>query len=707
MPRPAHKRPSTTMRSCPFPLLRSTLLTLAAALLIAGARPASAEAEASPPPVADFFRNPEIFDEALSPTGDFLAILGQGSTGRSRLAIIDLATPDKIRNSISMEDADVGQFWWVNDNRLVFTVADWSGNRETGRGGLFAVDRDGSNLVPLIAPKFGFRQDVTGSLIHSRVLSGNSFTFHSILHDGSDDILVSEWIFPSGHGVLVANAVVLHRLNTRTRAITNLTVGQPPGVLEWHIDPDGHPRVATAFVNGRRIVYARNPPSERWEVLGDFDQLTSHEFSPRFIGFNDTLYAEKNQRGALYRYDLARRQFAAEPLIRIADYDFDATAEFDFKARKLLGFHYLADAQGTAWLDSRFAEYQKKIDAALPATINTISCGDCLSSRYLLIHANSDRRPTGYFLYDTRDGRMLGVGEQRSWIKPAQMGRRDFIHYKSSDGLAIPAYITLPPKPYKRPYPLVVLVHGGPWVRGSSWEWESEPQFLASRGYAVIQPEFRGSWGFGFDFFKAGWAQWGLAMQDDLAEAARWAVAQGIADPSRIAIAGASYGGYASLMGLIKNPEIFKCAVEWFGVTDINLLYSTQWSASSDAFIQYGAPVLIGDPVRDAERLQASSPLQNAGKITQPVLMAYGSKDLRVPSVHGERLRSAIATRKDNVEWILYPDEGHGWSIEKDRIDFYTRFEAFLDRYLRALPSNSGAPAAADATGNQPVAGSR
>ena len=233
---------------------------------------------------------------------------------------------------------------------------------------------------------------------------------------------------------------------------------------------------------------------------------------------------------------------------------------------------------------------------------------------------------------------------------------------------------------------MVVLVHGGPWVRGGEWEWEPQSQFLASRGYVVIEPEFRGSVGFGFKHFRSSWKQWGLTMQDDVADAAQWAIKQGYADPKRVCIAGASYGGYATLMGLIRNPELFRCGVEWVGVTDIDLMYSITWSDASDRWKRYGMPRMVGDRKQDAAQLAATSPIKLADKVTQPLLMAYGGVDERVPIEHGTQFRDAVRKTNQKVEWVVYADEGHGWLLPANRIDFWTRVERFLDKNLKNAP---------------------
>ena len=215
------------------------------------------------------------------------------------------------------------------------------------------------------------------------------------------------------------------------------------------------------------------------------------------------------------------------------------------------------------------------------------------------------------------------------------------MRFKARDGLSIPMYVTLPRHGARKNMPTVVLIHGGPWVRGRTWGWNRDTQFLASRGYAVLEPEFRGSLGYGFKHFKAGWGQWGLAMQDDVADAARWAITQGIADPKRICIAGASYGGYAALMGLARSRTC-SAAVSPGSELPTSSNYLPTPGPTSARARRFGYGRLIGDPQKDAAKFRATSPLHNADKIKQPVLLAYGAQDLRVPIDHGRRFRSAV-----------------------------------------------------------------
>jgi dipeptidyl aminopeptidase/acylaminoacyl peptidase len=304
---------------------------------------------------------------------------------------------------------------------------------------------------------------------------------------------------------------------------------------------------------------------------------------------------------------------------------------------------------------------------------------------WVLVESYSDTTPTTFLLFNTDTKDYRKIGSMRPRIKPDQMGHQQSLRYKARDGLEIPALLTLPPGVPAQKLPLVIMVHGGPFVHGNSWGWDAETQFLASRGYAVLEPAYRGSTGFGYNHFRAGWKQWGLAMQDDLADGAKWAIAKGIADPKRICIAGASYGGYAAMMGLVNDSDLYRCGINWAGVTDINLMYTGTWTNSGDIserYRQYGMPELVGDRVKDSAQLKATSPLLQASRIRQPVLLAYGGADRRVPIHHGKLFYDAIKQSNPDVEWIMYQSEGHGWNVRENQIDFWSRVEKFLNRNI-------------------------
>jgi dipeptidyl aminopeptidase/acylaminoacyl peptidase len=385
----------------------------------------------------------------------------------------------------------------------------------------------------------------------------------------------------------------------------------------------------------------------------------------------------------VYSYDLVKGELGKQPLIDLGDYDF--SGRLVYGGGKLLGVRLLTDASSTHWWSKDMQAVQDKVDQLLPDTVNQIAMPQRPETPWLLVTSWSDRQPRVYVLYNRETQALTKIGEAYPDIPAARMARQLLLHYKARDGLSIPAWLTLPPGGKQNGLPMVVLVHGGPFMRGGEWGWDADAQFLASRGYAVLEPEFRGSTGFGMRHFQAGWKQWGLAMQDDLADGARAMVAQGVADGKRICIAGASYGGYAALMGVVKDGDLYQCAVDWAGVTDIKLMYNGSWSMDSDLsqdYRQYGMPLLVGDLSADAAQLQATSPLEQAARIKRPLLLAYGSSDQRVPLVHGTRFYEAVKAGNPDVEWVVYDGEGHGWSLPDNRVDFWTRVERFLAKHI-------------------------
>lgn len=638
------------------------------------------------PPVDSFFQNPDKTLAVLSPKGNYVAYVTTTKDGAQSIEFRETANLNKGDAVINTSAGDrILALDWVNENRLVFEIERERAEFVAGTD-VVAINRDGSNPIQLMTGNFRYVQEATGSAVKNKMLPWD-YRFFGTTHDESDDILVTKLAHGSRLGEISGTRI--YRLNTKTQKLNDmLEVTQPANVRDWVVDQNDFPRIAYSEKKEICTVSYLAPESETWSEISSGDCYKHDGIRPFYFESPTSLYVTKNYNGikSLYRYDLAKKQLASAPFITLQGFDFNGALVMDYPGKKILGIKYDGDAWGTMWLDPKFKEIQHKIDLVLNTTNNFLSCGsDCLNSPAILVKSTSDRQPTKYFIYNVAQNHLVGFAAAFPKIEPKQMGTRDFAYFTARDGMKIPVYYTLPPGKVTGPMPTIVLVHGGPWVRGSSWEWEAEAQFLATRGYVVIQPEFRGSLGFGSAFFKAGWKQWGLTMQDDLADAALWAVKKGWADPKRVGIMGASYGGYATLMGLIKNPEIFRCGVEWAGLTDLTLRYNTPQSDASSETLDYDLKTLVGDPVADAAMFQQNSPLQNTDKLTQPLLIAHGQMDRRVPIVHATELYSAVKEHNKNVEWIVYSDEPHGWYHQNNRIDFWNHVEAFLDKNLKTV----------------------
>ena len=660
--------------------LRGAVLAAALACARPAPPPNNAPPPAAPPPIASFFANSSFGDAKLSPDARYLAVRAGAPGKRDFLVVVTLAD-NSAKVVASYDEADIGEFRWISNERLVFNTRDKGvglGNTEYAPG-LYAVNRDGSKFVELV-DRTGRNAGTTRG---RKVLPAYTYLLPQPGAQDSDYIYVASANVDMG-GEL--RSFDLLRLNTLTGHTQ--TVPRPGNVRSWMLDHQGEPRLATTIEDGTVTLHYREPAGGTWRVLSSYQSYGDGGKALLPVGFtaDGKLYALARSGGrdttAVHVFDPATGKFDPQPVLVTAGFDFEG--QLVGNRDKVLGVLFRTDALSNEWFDPGMKAVQEAVDKLLPATVNLLSVPAQGDSPWVLVRSYSDVAPGTYWLYNRRTKAVSKIADVRPAIQPAQMGRQQFVRYKARDGLEIPALLTLPAGG-KKNLPMVVLVHGGPYVRGNAWGWNAESQFLASRGYAVLEPEFRGSAGFGTKHLRAGFKQWGLAMQDDLADGVRWAVGQGIADGTRVCIAGASYGGYAALMGLVRHPDLYKCGVNVVGVTDINLLYDGGWTFTndtSDEYKSYGMPRMIGDRIKDAAQLKATSPIEQAARITQPVLLAYGGVDRRVPINHGTKFRDAVMKTNKNVEWIEYPEEGHGWSLEKNNLDFWSRVERFLDRNI-------------------------
>ena len=660
--------------------LRSLLLRISAlAVLAAGGLCAQAQAPMTTPatiPVQDFFRLPDVLHPTLSPDGNHLAFLAR-SDNRLGLAVIDL---EKRTSKIiaTVPEADIIEHHWVNSSRLAFVtgnVFDAAGSVNPWRtGGLFAVDRDGSDARRLALP-MGDGRSVMVRPRYTRVMA--------TLNDASDDIIVAanERDFFSSD---------VYRLNTRTARKTLLSYDNPGEVQLWALNREGMPRAALSSKGTQSRVFYRRDDKSPWIKWfeGDFREPTSWVASIGYdgaiIGFglrdrSPAALATSRQTAALLRLD---EQGQTQQVLAASD-DYDMAAPvFDPVARKLVGASYVGERQSMLWFDEAWAALQQQIDRALPNAVNVFVPPE--QGKRMLVRSFTDRNPGTVYLYDFRTRKLEFLIDARPWVKPAQQAEARIVKFAARDELPLSALLTLPKDSAGKKLPTIVIAHGGPWVPPYSWGWDAEAQYLASRGYAVIQPNFRGTTGLGLKHHLASYKQWGLAMQDDLTDTALWAVKAGIADPKRMCIYGASYGGYAAMQALVRTPDLFQCAANYAGITDLQLFHSVTWSDISNSdFVRYLLPVVVGDPDRDRAQLRATSPAQNADKIKMPVFMAYGGEDRRVPIIHGERMRDALEKLGKPVEWMVKADEGHGFTKLDNRVEFYARLEAFMKRTIQ------------------------
>lgn len=662
--------------------LRWARHTVGGLLLAASAALAQAPAAVPPPaplPAEFFYRHPDIDTALLSPSGRWLAVGVALPTGRTGLLVIDLQAKGAPVPVANYKDADVDEFHWVSDDWLVYDLTDRQrgGADQVHWPGLYGVRRDGSDRRTLVS---SFGRWVGPET--ARTLPNN----HGLLHipdDRSNEIIVGEWA-RNGSGEL--EAVIPKRLNVATGRVRSIAAGTPPGARQWWFGPDGEPRAVLTRRQGKTGVHWRGPGDDQWRTLFEADKYAM-PFSPRFVDGRGTLYVNQPTGSGdevLKRYDFTRGEPEREPLVATPGFDFSGRMVSETAGSRALGVRVQVDAETTHWFDPRMKALQDEADRLLPGRINRLNCRRCdAPDMTVLVRSYNDRDPGQFWIHTAADGQWRKVGDVRRGTEVRRMATTSFERIATRDGQRMPVWITRPPG-VQGPLPTVVLVHGGPWVRGRVWAWDADAQFLASRGYLVVEPEFRGSRGYGHAWYRAGWREWGRSMQDDVADALLWAVKQGQADPKRACIAGASYGGYSTLMGLVRHPELYRCGVAWVAVTDPRLMFEWRYGTDqSDEVRELDYPRLIGDPVADAERINAVTPVLHAARIQAPVLLAMGGEDRRVPLVHGRRMRDALTEAGRPPEWVVYDGEGHGWYQLSTRLDFARRLESFLEKHLR------------------------
>jgi len=501
---------------------------------------------------------------------------------------------------------------------------------------------------------------------------------------GGNEILIEvrtpNWV----QGTRLPDQVTVWRWDTmNARRVEDLGRTEIRGARLWLIDRRGVVRMARTYHEGREKIWYRDGAEDPWRLLEDAEE-GELKFYPIGFDYDDrTLYVAAYGDGdklAIHGYDLAANRLG-ERLARHLDVDM-VSLLFNRARRKLLGFKYNAERPGVVWADEQMARVQQMVNAALPNTVNDLDPAEDNPNR-VLVTAYSDVAPPTYYLFDAEKRTLQRFSSSRPWIKPGDMSERKFVRYKARDGLEIPAFLTIPKGSSGKQLPLVIDIHGGPWIYKQSFGFNLTAQFLASRGYAVLQPDFRGTFGYGKRHYKSSFGQWGFTMQDDITDGVEWLIGQGIADKSRVCLFGTSYGGYSALWGLMKTPELYRCGIAGFALTDIAFYFDfNRWDWSRAVWASYGAKTMIGDPDRDAAKFQSVSPVAQTERLKAPVLLAFGGFDQRVPIKNGNALRSALDRYGKKYEWVVYPQEGHGLRDDKNRFDFYRRVEVFLQQHL-------------------------
>lgn len=630
-------------------VIATTVLT--SLLFMNGCKNANARGKAVKIPMEDFFRNPEKTAFQISPNGKYLSFLAPYES-RLNVFVKELHGDSAVR--VTSETArDIAGYFWANDERLLF-LKDQGGDENFS---LYAVDRDGSDMKALTE------------------IEGVRTTIIDDLRDIEEEVII---------GLNKRNARVFdpYRLNIETGEMEMLAEN-PGNIQGWVTDHDGKLRAAVGIEDGvNTTLLYRETENNPFEVV--IKNNFKNELNPYFFTFdNEKIYAVSNlERDKKAPVIFNPKTGEIEEVLYEND-EFDVTGLSYSRERKVL-----TTASYTSWKRQRhfFDDKAKKLYERLEKDLGeyeiAVTDSDKPEERFI-IRTYSDRSLGAYYFYDSETDELTKVADVSPWLDEDNMAQTNPIKYESRDGLTIHGYLTIP-KGYTMEsaenLPVVVNPHGGPWAR-DSWGFNPEVQFLANRGYAVLQMNFRGSTGYGKEFWKASFKEWGLSMQDDITDGVKWLIDEGIADPDRVAIYGGSYGGYATLAGMTFAPDLYAAGVDYVGVSNLFTFMNTippYWEPLLDMMYE-----MVGNPKKDSLQLRETSPVFHADKIQAPLFIAQGANDPRVNKDESDQMVEALKERGIDVQYMVKDNEGHGFRNEENRFDFYGAMEKFLAEHLK------------------------
>lgn len=609
----------------------------------------------------DFSKHTQYYNIKISPDGKHLAAL-VNSDGAKSLVFLDAKTYEITFALNSGRNSQAADYYWANNERVIIQVEQLRGSLEkpVNFGEIFAVNFDGRKRKMI----YGYRSK------SGITLSGSAGFLIDLLKDDDKHVLIRTQLLSRKSDVLPK----VMKLNIYSGKEKRLRTAPVP-YSQFLIDNDGNPRfVAGIDKNFKNKLFYNKGKGEKWQ---EFGQEFDGDFDPISFGEdNQSIYALKAENGeakGLYKYDLKTKK---ETLIYKSKL-VDPTAIMKSDLSHVYGIRLDEDYPSYIYLDKTIKE--AKLHKALFGAFR----GDKVSitsmtedGKQIIVKVSGDRNPGAFYLFNTETMQAKHLFYSASWIKPEEMSPVEPFRIKSSDGLILNGFLTLP-KNKSQNLPTVVLPHGGPHAR-DYWRYDPQVQMLANAGYAVIQVNFRGSTGYGETFMEAGYKNWGEKIQDDILLATKYAIQQGISDKDRVCIFGASFGGYSALQSAIRTPELYKCAIGYAGVYDLPMLYEEGDITS----IKWGDAYLDKTLGRDINEQRAQSPVYHVDKLKAPVLIIHGEDDLRAPIDHAEKLREALDKYNAPYEWLVKDKEGHGFYNEGNILEANQKILSFLEKYI-------------------------
>ena len=597
-------------------------------------------------PMEDFFKNPQQAYFQISPDGDYISFI-KPYENRMNIFVREIGSNEASRIT-SVTDRDIYWYLWKGNNRLLY-LRDFGGDENFH---IFGVDKDGQNPKDL-TPFEGVKVNIIDEM-----------------ENNDTDMLI---------GMNKRNREIFdaYRLNTVTGE-TTLVAENPGNIIGWMTDHDYKIRIAIETDGVNQTILYRNNEQEAFKKV----MTTSFKdtFRPIFFTFdNKYVYALSNlqsDKDVIVKYDLVANK-ELELIYKNPDVDVSGLS-YSKKRKVLTEIGYTDWKFKRKFLDKETEEIYKVLEAKFPDYEVYLTFNN-RDEDIFIVRIISDRSLGSYYLYERKTGKISKLADRNPWLNEKDLAEMKPITYESRDGLTIHGYLTLPKGQEAKNLPVVVNPHGGPWAR-DAWGFNPEVQFLANRGYAVFQMNFRGSTGYGKEFWQSSFKEWGKKMQDDITDGVEWLIDQEIADPERIAIYGGSYGGYAALVGLAFTPDLYACGVDYVGVSNIFTWLNAippYWEPYREMLYE-----MVGNPKDDSLLLVSVSPIFHVDSIKAPILVAQGANDPRVNKGESDHIVEALRKRGIEVEYIVKDNEGHGFANEENRFDFYRAMEEFLGKHL-------------------------
>lgn len=631
-------------------------------------------------PLENFAKHAQYNEVKISPSGEYLAVTAVVGD-RTVLGLIRLADMQG-KNLNAREGSQISEFYWASLDRVIYTIGERVGgyDRPIANGELYAVKGDGTDAAILFGYRAG-KVNFTASHIKQAEPEYALGSFIAPLREQPNFALISSYpLNGPGHSDSFIGAFPeAYKIDLRSGSKTLLTTS-PLRRADFLADHAGVIRFAYGRDNDQmRKVFYRASANAEWEQVWDEGKDGEGLLPIMFDRGNENVYVNcgRGGLGGICRWDTKTRKLAT---LWTAKDSSEAVLLATFDGQDAFAIRTNQGRPSFVLLDKSAPE------ASLLVTLMKQFPGESvaftsasLDGKKVVVWVYADADPGAYYLYEADKKKVSKLFDRQPGFRPEQLASMEPFVLKARDGLDLHGFLTRPlGKESEKKLPTVVLVHGGPYGIYDEWGFDNEVQMLASRGYAVLQVNYRGSGGYGLAFEKAGYREWGGKMQDDVTDATRWAIAQGVADPKRICIVGGSYGGYAALEGAVKEPDLYQCAIGDAGIYDLRLMHSRGDTTQSSKGVNF-QKLVLGEDEAD---LWNRSPIAHLDALKAKVMLVVGGEDKRVPPIHGNNLHNELLKRGVAHEWIYESNEGHGFYSEAHTRALYEKMLAFLDRSI-------------------------